>query len=107
MWEYTALVDELTSTETVKQRHSQRPQFHLIFWVDFFLEILFTIVCPYHAACGIFVRQPGSGEAEVQSLNHWTTRDVPRLNFCSASLFGLSGDEVNILNNLYQNITGL
>ena len=36
---------------------------------------------PYHAACGILVPRPGTEPAppalEAQSLNHWTTREVP------------------------------
>ena len=80
-------------------------------WVDLLLKIIFTTVCPHHAACGTFLPQPGTEPAapavEVQSLNHWITRDIRRRNFCSASLFSLSGDEVTVLNNLYQNITGL
>ena len=47
-------------------------------------EIGFFCFCfwPRHAACGILVPQSRIGPAppalEVQSLNHWTTREVPK-----------------------------
>ena len=40
---------------------------------------------PRHAACGIFVPRPGIKPVppalEVRSLNHWTSREVPRTLF--------------------------
>ena len=44
--------------------------------MDFFFFIL-----PHHAACGILAHQPGI--ETVQSLNHWTAREVPQM--CSFS----------------------
>ena len=50
----------------------------------FFLRrmIYLFIYLPCHAACGIFVPQPGiepaPPEVEARSLNHWTTREFPR-----------------------------
>ena len=41
----------------------------------------------HHAAFGILVPQPGiesiTPAEEIQSLNHWTTRQVPMINFFS------------------------
>ena len=43
--------------------------------------IFILIFWSYHVACGILVPGPGIKPAtpalEVQSLNHWTTREVP------------------------------
>ena len=47
---------------------------------------VFFFFWPYPAACGILVPWPGielmSSALEVQSLNHWTTREVPELCVC-------------------------
>ena len=45
----------------------------VLFWVFFW---------PHHRACWILVLrlgvEPASPAVEVQSLNHWTTREVPK-----------------------------
>ena len=45
--------------------------FCLLFWL-------------YHVACGIFIPppwiEPISPVMEVRSLNHWTVREVPKIN---------------------------
>ena len=45
----------------------------------------FSFFLLHYAACGILVPQPGikpmSPAMEAQSLNHWTTREVPHLLF--------------------------
>ena len=45
------------------------------------------------AACGILVPRPGvkpaSPAVEARSLNHWTTREVPRSQFLSWSVYTL------------------
>ena len=42
---------------------------------------IFILFFPHHHACGILVPQPGIEPVplavEAQSLNHWTTREVP------------------------------
>ena len=53
------------------------------FFFFFFLLFDFNVFIywPCHVACGILVPQPGVEPAppavEVQSLNHWTTKEVP------------------------------
>ena len=46
---------------------------------------VFVFVLPSHVACGILVPQPGIEPllpaTEAQSLNHWTTREVPHGEF--------------------------
>ena len=46
-------------------------------------ESYFWFLWPHCVACGILVPQPGTKPAppavEAQSLNHWTTREVPRV----------------------------
>ena len=48
---------------------------------------IFIIFCLHHAACGFFIAWPGiepvPPAVEVQSLNHWTAREVP----CTTVLF--------------------
>ena len=45
----------------------------------------FLLFWPHHAACGILVPQPGikpvTPAMEVWSLNHWTSREVPKIDF--------------------------
>ena len=44
-------------------------------------QFIYLFLWPHHAACGTLVPWPGIEPTlpavEVQSLNHWTTRDVP------------------------------
>ena len=51
----------------------------ILFLVVNFLFHIFSWL--HHKVCGIFVPQPGIEPAapvlEAQSLNHWTTREVP------------------------------
>ena len=55
-----------------------------------FIIIKKNLFQPHHAACGILVPWPGielrSSALKVQSLNHWTTREVPELCVCAKSL---------------------
>ena len=45
----------------------------------------FYLFWPHQSVCGIWVPWPGieptSSEVEVQSLNHWTTREIPTFDF--------------------------
>ena len=54
-----------------------------------FLLYFFCFVLPCPAACGILVPwagiEPMSHPVEAQSLNHWTTREVPCLYFLKTS----------------------
>ena len=47
---------------------------------------LFFFFWPHHTACGILIPRPGIDPTppavEAPSLNHWTTRDVPKLLVC-------------------------
>ena len=58
--------------------------------------INFKCLCIYlfwlpRVACGILVPRPGIEPVppamEVQSLNHWTAREVPLINFKRISIF--------------------
>ena len=44
----------------------------------------FLPFCLYHVACGIFIPLPGiepmPPAMDVRSLNHWTIREVPKIN---------------------------
>ena len=46
-----------------------------------FIYLFIYLFWPHYTAHGILVRQPGTEPAtpalEAQSLNHWTTREVP------------------------------
>ena len=59
-----------------------RPDFY--FFLSF-KKLLIFISWPCHVACGILVPQPGiepmPPEVEGQSLNHWTTMEVPGPHF--------------------------
>ena len=49
---------------------------------------LFLVFWPHHAACGILVPlpriEPAPPAVKVRSLNHWTTREIPRFLLCVA-----------------------
>ena len=48
-------------------------------YVPHFYFFLFSILWPHPTAYRILVPQPTSPAMEVWSLNHWTTREVPRV----------------------------
>ena len=60
---------------------TENPDFH-VKPTTFFFFFFFLIFWPHCAACGILVLRPGLEPAppaeEAQSLNHWTTREVPK-----------------------------
>ena len=64
-----------TNTSKILLQFSQKINWNLA-------EELFFFFGPRHTACRILVPQPGieptPPTVEVQSLNHWTTREVPR-----------------------------
>ena len=63
-------------------------------WCPLSLKIaLLFIYWPCCAACGILVPRPGIEPVhlavEARSLNHWTTRKLPKLPFLDSSIFCL------------------
>ena len=66
----SCLMVQLTSD----RRSSEWPELFILF-------LLFIYVWPCHTACRILVPRPGTEPVppavEAQSLNHWTTREVP------------------------------
>ena len=42
---------------------------------------IFFIFWPCYTACGILFPQPEIPALELWSLNHWTTREVPKIHF--------------------------
>ena len=53
-----------------------------VFLKDAYLSFIFIyLFLPYHEGCGILVPwpeiEPMTPAVEVQSLNHWTTKEVP------------------------------
>ena len=59
----------------------------LCWFLFIFLNFILFNFWPYHTACGILVSwlriEPMSPALKVQSVNHWTTRDVPSFYFKS------------------------
>ena len=60
--------------------------------ISFYFIYLFLFFWSCHAACGILVPWPGikpvPHAVEEQSLNHWTTREVPsRISLSSVSIW--------------------
>ena len=59
------------------------------------LFVFFGVFWLHHTACGILVPQlgiePTPPVLEVQSLNHWTAREVPMPTFSMGKLINNSG----------------
>ena len=57
----------------------------LALWDSSYPRFIFIYFWPWYVACGILVPGPGiepvPPTVEAQSLNHWTTREVPYPHF--------------------------
>ena len=77
----TAMVHEVTVVTTLSMSWAL-----ILRWV--FYKYIFSHFWPCHAACRIFVPQPGVKPAlEVQSPHHWTARGVPINIFSNSFLY--------------------
>ena len=79
------------------------------------VKFLFFIFCPHSTACGILVPPPGIEPMplamKMWSLNHWTTREFPRVNILiDKSTFSFLGSHIHFegddINNIMQNDRG-
>ena len=68
-------------------------QEHIFLFLSFIFSLSLFLL-PYQAACVISVPQPGiepiPPTSEVQGLNHWNAREIPRTHFSYGFLFTLA-----------------